>query len=143
MFSHDVIVILFAIMATTAAIEGLDGDQNQQKILSAPPPPVMGGQHHVDGSTSFTICAPFSSDDPGRFYYNNTKDGNSTSPWIPFGKLPSWAGNKYTSPRWWQTGLYYFDIKFSGGGHHVTVVSNEKAAVAHGPANCSEPKQIQ
>ena len=130
-------------MATTAAIEGLDGDQNQQKILSAPPPPVMGGQHHVDGSTSFTICAPFSSDDPGRFYYNNTKDGNSTSPWIPFGKLPSWAGNKYTSPRWWQTGLYYFDIKFSGGGHHVTVVSNEKAAVAHGPANCSEPKQIQ
>ena len=42
-----------------------------------------------------------------------------------------------TTPRTVQTGLYYYDIKFSGAG--VEVVSNEKAADAHGPANCSHP----
>ena len=96
--------------------------------------PVMGAQQ-VGGATYFTVCAPFSRDDPGQFYYNNTKDGNSTSPWIPFAKHPTWAGNTYTSRPWFQTGLFYYDIKFSGAG--VEVVSNEKAADAHGPANCS------
>jgi len=85
--------------------------------------------------TFFSVCAPFSSDDPGQFYYNNTKDGNSTSTWVPFAKHPSWAGNTYTSRPWAQTGIYYYDIRFSGAG--VEVVSNEKAADAHGPANCS------
>ena len=100
----------------------------------SPPRPVMGAQQE-GGATYFTVCAPFSSDDPGQFYYNNTKDGNSTSPWIAFAKQPTWAGNTYTSRPWFQTGLYYYDIKFAGAG--VEVVSNEKAADAHGPANCS------
>ena len=71
--------------------------------------PVMGAQQ-VGGATYFTVCAPFSRDDPGQFYYNNTKDGNSTSPWIPFAKHPTWAGNTYTSRPWFQTGLFYYDI---------------------------------
>ena len=94
----------------------------------------MGAQQE-GGATYFTVCAPFSSDDPGQFYYNNTKDGNSTSQWIPFAKHPTWVGNIYISRPWFQTGLYYYDIKVSGAG--VEVVSNEKAADAHGPANCS------
>ena len=49
-------------------------------------------------------------------FYNNTKDGNITSPWIPFAKQPTWAGNTYTSRPWFQTGLYYCDIKFAGAG---------------------------
>ena len=102
--------------------------------LPPPPRPVMGAQQ-AGGATYFTVCAPFSSDDPGQFYYNNTKDGNSTSPWIPFAKHPTWVGDVYTSRPWFQTGLYYYDIKFSGAG--VEVVSNERAADAHGPANCS------
>jgi hypothetical protein len=97
--------------------------------LPPPPRPVMGAQQE-GGATYFTVCAPFSSDDPGQFYYNNTKDGNSTS---LFAKHPTWVGDVYTRRPWFQTGLYYYDIKFSGAG--VEVVSNEKAADAHGPAD--------
>ena len=99
--------------------------------------PVMGGWHSSDGSTYFSVCGAQSKDDPGRFYYNNTKDGNSTQGWTPFAKLARWANNTYTSHPWWQTGLFYYDIKFSGDG--IEVVSNEKNATALGPANCTTP----
>jgi len=100
--------------------------------LPPPPRPVMGAQQ-AGGATYFTVCAPFSSDDPGQFYYNNTKDGNTTAR----GSRSSSTLPVYISRPWFQTGLYYYDIKFSGAG--VEVVSNEKAADAHGPANCSHP----